>query len=80
MSRGCEVNKIMSKLTKLFLVLGVGFSILGILLNAGVIHTGDLAVLYVVLPLGATFLGLFLIWRMMQSETARYDTEHPGRH
>jgi len=70
----------MSKLTKLYLGLGVAFSIAGILINMGVIDTGDVSAWYMTLPLGAVFIGLFVIWLLLDKESARYDAENAGRH
>jgi hypothetical protein len=70
----------MSKLTKLYLVLGVLFSLAGILFNADVLGTGGVTACYVALPLGAVFLGLFIVCRMLGQEAARFDAEHPDRH
>lgn len=72
--------KTMSKLTTIYLGLGVVFSIVGILFNADVISTGDIAACYVALPLGAVFLGMFILWNMLGKEAARFDAEHEGRH
>lgn len=70
----------MSKLAKTYLVLGVVCSVVGILLDADVIDASDLPAVYVALPLGVVFLGLFLIYYMLGKEAARFEAERTGRH
>jgi hypothetical protein len=70
----------MSKLTKLYLSLGVVFSIAGILFNLDVINTSDIPALYTTLPVGAVFLGMFFICYMLGKESVQFDAEHVNRH
>ena len=66
----------MSKLTRLYLGLGLGFLVVGILFATDVLDPGDVPAFYVTLPLGAVFLGLFAICYMLDKESERYDAEH----
>ncbi len=63
-------------MTKAILVLAIVGLVLGILLNTGWVNVGDAVALYVVLPAGAIFLGLFLIIKILEKESAAYDQEH----
>ena len=66
----------MSKTTKVLLVLAIVSLIVGFAFNSGLVNAGDIDVLYVVFPMGAVFAGLFLISKLLEKETARYDEEH----
>ena len=68
----------MKKFTKLLLVLTIVNFVLGLLVSIGVIHVGDTANLYLLLPVGAVFFGLFMIWHMLEKESAAYDAEQRG--
>ncbi len=59
----------MTKLAKSLLVLAIVCLVVGGIFNIGLINPGRLDALYAVLPLGAVFLGLFLIVRVMEKET-----------
>lgn len=52
---------------------------LGVLITFGVLKPGEHAGWYVVLPLGAIFLGLGLITHMLEREVARFDQEQQTR-
>jgi hypothetical protein len=67
----------MTKLTKTFLVLGVAGFLAGGVIDA--IGTNVDPKWTVVLPLGAVFFGLFLIFLMLQKEMAAFDREESGR-
>ena len=65
----------MSRLTKTLLVLAmIGFTT-GFIFVTGAINVGDLVALYVTLPCGAIFFGLFLISKMLDKEVAQHDAE-----
>jgi archaellum biogenesis protein FlaJ (TadC family) len=66
----------MTKMTKTLLVLAIVCLVVGLMLNSGLINVGGNDVLYLVLPLGATFFGLFLIAKVLSKESERYDEEH----
>jgi hypothetical protein len=70
---------IMSKLTKICLVTAVGCLVLGVLINFGVLKPGEHAGWYIMLPLGAIFLGLGLINHMLEREVVRFDQEQQTR-
>jgi hypothetical protein len=66
----------MTKTTKSLLVptvLGLGF---GLVFSTGLINVENEAALYVALPTGAIFLGLFLISLMLEQEAVHFDQEH----
>ncbi|MBE0543807.1 MAG: hypothetical protein IH623_20880 [Verrucomicrobia bacterium] len=69
----------MSKLTKLCLVTAVACLVLGVLITFGVLKPGEHAGWYIVLPLGAIFLGLGLITHMLEREVGRFDQEQRTR-
>ncbi len=66
----------MNKITKAFLILAIVCLVVGMALNSGLVDTKGIDVLYTVLPLGAVFAGLFLISKLLEKESARYDAEH----
>jgi hypothetical protein len=69
---------------KALLILSIITLLAGLALNAGLLGVSESGILYTVLPLGAVFFGLFLIARVLEKESARYDAEHrtppPGPH
>jgi TRAP-type C4-dicarboxylate transport system permease small subunit len=65
----------MTKTTKTLLILAAVNLVAGLAFATDLLDVHDSAVFYVALPLGAIFLGLFLISRMLEKETARYDAE-----
>ncbi len=67
----------MTKLTKTFLVLGLAGFLAGGAIDA--IGTNVDPKWTVVLPLGAVFFGLFLIFLMLQKEMAAFDREESAR-
>jgi hypothetical protein len=67
----------MTKLTKTFLVLGLAGFLAGGAIDA--IGTSVDPKWTVVLPLGAVFFGLFLIFLMLQKEMAAFDHEETAR-
>ena len=66
----------MAKTTKNLLVISIATLVLGLIFVTGIVNVQGTVALYVVLPLGAVFLGLFLIFRMLEKESALYDEEH----
>ncbi len=66
----------MGKTTKVLLLLAIVCLVAGFLLNSGLIGVGECAALYVIFPFGAIFAGLFLISKLLEKESARYDEEH----
>ena len=65
----------MTKLTKTLLVLSVIGILLGLAFVTGLVNVSNAVWLYVTLPAGAIFFGLFLISRILEEETSRYDQE-----
>jgi hypothetical protein len=65
----------MTKMTKVLLVLSVISLVSGLVFVTGLINVSELALLYVTLPAGAIFLGLFMLSKMLEKETALYDAE-----
>ena len=70
----------MTKTTKVLLILAIVGLVVGFALNSGLIGMMDNDTLYVVFPVGASFAGLFLISKVLEKETARYDHEHGAGH
>lgn len=73
----------MTKTTKTLLGLAITGLALGLAINIGLFGALDSGVQYVVFPTGAIFLGLFLISKLLERESAQYDHDHderlPGR-
>ncbi len=65
----------MTKTAKGLLGLAVGCLVAGGMINLGWIHAGNIDALYVLLPLGAVFLGLFLIVRVLGNESKLHDRD-----
>lgn len=66
----------MSKTAKVLLVLTIVCLVVGGVFNMGLIEPGNLSPLYAILPLGAVFLGLFLIVLVLERESARPENQH----
>jgi len=71
-----RINHRMTKMTKALLISSILCLVAGLILNSGLVNVGEAVALYVVLPLGATFFGLFLIAKVLSKESAGYDQEH----
>lgn len=65
----------MTKFTKALLVLCVADFAAGLLFVTGLVNVQAVPGLYVALPAGAIFFGLFLISKMLEKETAAFDVE-----
>lgn len=65
----------MTKTTKNLLGISIACLIIGLAFATGILNAQDVAALHIFLPLGAVFLGLFLIFRMLEKESALYDQE-----
>lgn len=65
----------MGKLTKTLLILSIAALVVGMAFVIGLVNVENLVALYVVLPLGAVFLGLFLISLVLEKESALFDQE-----
>lgn len=69
----------MSKMTKILLVLSLSCLAAGLVFVTGLVNVGEAVSLYVTLPAGAIFFGLFLISLNLQSESALFDEEQRTR-
>jgi len=67
--------KNMSKMTKVLLLLSLACLTAGLVFVTGIVNVGDAASLYVALPAGAIFFGLFLIALSLQAQSALFDEE-----
>jgi hypothetical protein len=65
----------MSKTTKTLLVLAVIGLMSGFVFVTGIVNVGGAVAWYMTLPMGAIFLGLFLISKLLEKEVALYDAE-----
>jgi len=65
----------MSTATRTLLILALANLVAGLIFATGLVHLNDLSALYVTLPAGAIFSGLFLLFRMLEKETAYYNQE-----
>jgi hypothetical protein len=65
----------MNKTTKTLLILSMAGLVVGMAFVTGLLTVGNLVALYVVLPLGTVFFGLFLISLMLEKETALFDND-----
>jgi hypothetical protein len=63
----------MTRITKNLLALSVAGFVIGMAFVTGIIDVSNAVALYVALPLGAVFFGLFLIFRMLEKESSQYD-------
>ena len=68
----------MTKTTKTLLALALGGTVAGLVFASGLIDVQEFSALYIALPLGAVFFGLFLISRMLEREAQLFDQEHAG--
>lgn len=71
----------MTKTTTNLLCIAIACLVAGLAFVTGIVNAQNLVALYVALPLGAVFLGLFLIFRILEKETSLYDHEqhsHPA--
>jgi hypothetical protein len=66
----------MGKLTKFLLALALAGLGSGFVFVSGLVKVDQVPALYVTLPAGAIFFGLFLISLMLEKESARFDQEH----
>lgn len=69
----------MTKMTKTLLILAVVSLVVGFAINSGLINAKNADILYAIFPLGAVFAGLFLISKLLEKETARYDQDHQSQ-
>ncbi len=75
----CAILPIMSMAkstrTRILLALAVLMLAAGLLFNSGLVNINNAVSLYVALPVGTVFLGLFLISRLLQNETELHGPE-----
>jgi hypothetical protein len=69
---------IMTKTTKNLLILSIVCLTSGMAFVTGIINVQNVVALYVALPAGAIFFGLFMIFKMLEKEASFYDEEHQG--
>src|SRR5712664_2603887 len=65
----------MNKTTKTLLIVSLAGLVVGTAFVTGLLPVGNLVALYVVLPLGAVFFGLFLISLVLEKENALFDND-----
>src|SRR2546422_9965727 len=65
----------MARMTKTLLTVSLAGLITGLAFVTGLVNVQNAVWLYVALPAGAIFFGLFLIAKLLEQETARYDAE-----
>ena len=65
----------MTKTTTNLLSASIACIIIGLAFVTGIVNVESTVALYVALPLGAVFFGLFLISRMLEKEVVQYDEE-----
>lgn len=70
----------MTKLTKSLLVLSAANLVAGVVFTTNLIDVHNASVLYITLPTGAVFFGLFLISRLLEKEVLAYDAEQRRIH
>lgn len=68
----------MKKFTKVLLALTVICFALGVLVTVGVFDISQFVDLALLLPAGAVFFGLFLVYHVFEKEIAAFDAEHPA--
>lgn len=71
----------MAKTTKALLTISIASLVVGLAFVTGIVNVQNTVALYVVLPLGAVFFGLFLVFRIFENEALLYDQEqqaHPA--
>ena len=66
----------MARVTEILLGLAILTLLPGLLINFGFINVDGAPGLDVLFPVGVTFLGLFLIGRLIEPEVATFDAEH----
>jgi hypothetical protein len=64
--------------SKLFLFVALACLGAGLLLLTGIVPVGGVAAAYVTFPLGGVFLGMYLIWRALEKESAQFDRTGHG--
>ncbi len=65
----------MSHLTKNLLIVSLLALGVGLALTIGVFHVAPPVAFYVLLPLGAVFFGLYMIFRTLENEARAFDAE-----
>ncbi len=65
----------MTKMAKVLLGLAIGCLVVGGVINIGWINPGKLDALYVLLPVGGVFLGLFLIVLVLSKESTVHEED-----
>jgi hypothetical protein len=65
----------MTTTTKTLLLLALAGLGSGLALNSGLVDATNASDLFVFLPLGAVFFGLFLLSKLLEKETAAFDRE-----
>ena len=65
----------MNKTTKTLLIVSLAGLVVGTAFVTGLLPVENLVALYVVLPLGAVFFGLFLISLVLEKEDALFDND-----
>jgi len=68
----------MKKFTKVLLALTIVNFALGVLVSVGIIDASHFVDVALLLPAGAVFFGLFLIWHVFEKEIAAFDAENSG--
>jgi hypothetical protein len=71
-----RLGKQQTFMAKKLLILSVVGIVVGLAFVTNIINVQNTVALYVVLPLGAVFLGLFLMFRSFEKEMAAYDADH----
>lgn len=59
----------MTKSTKLYLALAIICLFVGLVFHTGLYRPVNLPVIYVVLPLGVVFSGMFLVFRLLEKQS-----------
>src|SRR6059036_1123975 len=65
----------MGRMTQTLLTVSLAGLIAGLAFVTGLVNVQNAVALYVALPAGAIFFGLFLIAKLLEKETAQYDAE-----
>jgi hypothetical protein len=68
-------------MAKKLLIIAIVSLVAGLIFVTGIVNAQNMVGLYVVLPLGAVFLGLFLVFKSFEKEASLYDEEqqaHPA--
>jgi hypothetical protein len=66
----------MSKTTKALLISGIITVTVGAAIATDLIPAGDLSALHILFPCGVILLGLAMLSKVVEKESARYDQEH----